>query len=114
MRIDKVNIPELAMALNAAENMSFDVDLILEQFIQVALGQSDGRALPAQLLNEVADAVRAFKDDPVGTGTDVGMGIFATGISFKLLGLVGSFFGIPKQKTFKAPNGKKFTIKYAL
>ena len=67
----RINIWHLAAAINAAKAAGFDVDNLLAQVVEVFINHTSAAAIPAQLIQEIADVVTRFGGDPITTGMDV-------------------------------------------
>ena len=94
-----INLPYLASALGAAKGAGFDVDKIIAQIVAVFLGGS-AAAIPAQLIQELADIITNFGKDPTGTMVDTMVGaVIPLGMA-KGVGMVLDMLGLPKRRKF--------------
>lgn len=91
----RLSIPKWVMIIGAAEGAGFDVDNIGEQVIGVVQGTTDAKAIPGQVIAEAVDVTRNFKNDPMGTGLNVALGVAIPYGMFKALGSVLYGFGVP-------------------
>ena len=91
----RLNIPKWVMIIGAAEGAGFDVDNIGEQVIGVVQGTTDAKAIPGQVIAEGVDVARNFKEDPLGTGMNVAVGVAVPYVMFKGLGSILHGFGVP-------------------
>ena len=93
-----LNLWDLIYALTIAEGLTFDADTIIDQIVGVFLGTTDAKLIPAQLMNEVADVIRAVGQDPLGTAMNVGMNVGVAAISQKVLRTTLQILGAPRSK----------------
>lgn len=94
----RINIWHLGAVLGAAKAAGLDVDNIIAQIVNVFLGIQPASAIPAQIVQEIADLVKRFGSDPIGTGMDAAMGA-AVPEAFGVLMDVGfDALGLPKSR----------------
>jgi hypothetical protein len=96
----RINIWHFAAAINAAKAAGFDVDNLLQQVVQVFIGQASGAAIPAQLIQEVADVVTRFANDPITLGMDMASAAAMPEFAGVITGWVVDAFGLPRSVKF--------------
>ncbi len=96
----RINIWHVAAILGAAKEAGFDVDNIIAQIVNVFLGVQDAKAIPAQVMQELADLIKRFGADPIGTGMAAAMGAALPEAFGVVLDSAFEAFGLPKSRKF--------------
>jgi hypothetical protein len=93
-----LNLWDIAYVFAVAEGLSFDIDTILTQIVEVMMGTRAASTISAQLMTEVYDVVNAIKTDPAGTAIQCGINVGGVYLSRKVLSTLFSALGVPKSK----------------
>lgn len=96
----RINIWHLAAAINAAKAAGFDVDNLLAQVVDVFVNKTSAAGIPAQLIQEVADVVTKFGEDPITTGMDVASAAAIPELTGIVVDWFTDIFNVPKSVRF--------------